>query len=108
MHAPKFGVSQSVTRKEDDALLRGCGRYVADVAPADALQAVVLRSPHAHARFTITDVAAARGLPGVHLVLTASDIAALGELPCGAIPEGVTVEVPPYPVLARDVVRHVG
>jgi putative ABC transport system substrate-binding protein len=34
MHAPKFGVSQSVTRKEDDALLRGRGRYVADVAPA--------------------------------------------------------------------------
>jgi aerobic carbon-monoxide dehydrogenase large subunit len=108
MHAPKFGISQSVTRKEDDALLRGRGRYVADVAPAGALHAVVLRSPHAHARFTITDTAVARGLSGVRLVLTASDIAALGEMPCGAIPEGVTVDVPPYPVLARDVVRHVG
>jgi aerobic carbon-monoxide dehydrogenase large subunit len=108
MHAPKFGVSQSVTRKEDDALLRGRGRYVADVSPASTLHAVVLRSPRAHARFTITDTAAARGLPGVHLVLTASDISTLGELPCAAIPEGVTVDVPPYPVLARDVVRHVG
>ncbi len=108
MHAPKFGISQSVTRKEDDALLRGRGRYVADVAPAGALHAVVLRSPHAHARFTIADAAKARGLPGVHLVLTAADLSGLGEMPCGAIPEGVTVDVPPYPVLARDVVRHVG
>jgi aerobic carbon-monoxide dehydrogenase large subunit len=108
MHAPKFGVSQSVTRKEDDALLRGRGRYVADVSPAGTLHAVVLRSPHAHARFTITDLAKARGLPGVRLVLTAADLTALGDMPCAAVPEGVTVDVPPYPVLARDVVRHVG
>jgi aerobic carbon-monoxide dehydrogenase large subunit len=108
MHPSKFGVSQSVTRKEDDALVRGHGRYVADVDPAGVLHAVVLRSPHAHARFAVTDIAMARGLPGVRLVLTAPDIAALGGLPCVGIPEGVTVDVPPYPVLARDVVRHVG
>ena len=108
MHPSKFGVSQSVTRKEDDALVRGHGRYVADVAPAGALHAVVLRSPHAHARFAVTDIAVARGLPGVRLVLTAPDIAALGGLPCVAVPEGVTIDAPPYPVLARDVVRHVG
>jgi len=30
----KFGFGQPLTRKEDDALLRGAGRYVADVAPA--------------------------------------------------------------------------
>jgi aerobic carbon-monoxide dehydrogenase large subunit len=108
MHAPKFGVSQSVTRKEDDALIRGRGRYVADVAPAGTLHAMVVRSPHAHARFRITDIAVARGLPGVRLVLTAPDIAALGALPCAANPEGVRVDVPPYPVLAHDAVRHVG
>jgi carbon-monoxide dehydrogenase large subunit len=108
MHPSKFGVSQSVTRKEDDALVRGRGRYVADVDPAGALHAVVLRSPHAHARFAVANIAVARGLPGVRLVLTAPDIAALGGLPCVGIPEGVTVDVPPYPVLARDVVRHVG
>ena len=34
MAAPiKFGVGQSVLRKEDDALIRGRGRYVADIAP---------------------------------------------------------------------------
>ncbi len=48
----KFGFGQSLTRKEDDPLLRGAGRYIADIAPEATLHAVVLRSPHAHARFT--------------------------------------------------------
>ena len=68
-----------------------------------ALCAVVVRSPHAHARFRIADIAVARGgLPGVRLVLTAPGIAELGGLPRVAIPEGVKVDGPPYPVLARD------
>jgi carbon-monoxide dehydrogenase large subunit len=29
----KFGVGQSVLRKEDDALIRGKGRYTDDFAP---------------------------------------------------------------------------
>ena len=108
MHPTKFGVSQGLTRKEDDALIRGRGRYVADIAPPGTLHAVVLRSPHAHAGFRITDTAAARATHGVHLVLTAPDVADLGNLPCVAIPEGLTVNAPPYPILARDEVRHVG
>jgi carbon-monoxide dehydrogenase large subunit len=106
----KFGISQSIPRKEDAALLRGAGCYVADVTPPGTLHAVVLRSPHAHARFRITDTARARALPGVRLVLTAQDpeIAALGLLPCTEAPPDVVVDVPPYPVLARDEVRHVG
>ena len=55
----KFGVGQPVTRKEDDALVRGAGHYVADYSPAGLLHAVVLRSPHAHARFQISDTARA-------------------------------------------------
>jgi aerobic carbon-monoxide dehydrogenase large subunit len=104
----KFGIGQSVTRKEDDALLRGTGRYVADHAPEGLLHALVLRSPHAHARFRITDLATARALPGVALVLTGADTAGLGDLPCQAEIPGVKVAMPPYPVLARDEVRHVG
>ena len=68
MRAVKFGVGQSVVRKEDDLLLRGRGRYIADSAPRGALCAVVLRSPHAHARFRI-DATGARSVPGVRLVL---------------------------------------
>jgi aerobic carbon-monoxide dehydrogenase large subunit len=108
MTPSKFGFSQGLTRKEDDALIRGNGRYVADVLPAKTLNAVVLRSPHAHARFRITDAEAARAVKGVHLVLTAADITELGGLPCVAVPEGVTVNAPPYPILAINEVRHVG
>jgi carbon-monoxide dehydrogenase large subunit len=104
----KFGVGQSVQRKEDDALLRGRGCYVADYMPANTLHAVVLRSPHAHARLRITDAAKARAMPGVGLVLTGADTAGLGDLPCqGEVPDTI-IDVPPYPVLARDEVRHVG
>src|SRR4051812_10983270 len=108
MRPIKFGFGEALTRKEDDQLIRGGGRYVADIAPAGALHATVLRSPHAHARFRITDLNAARALPGVRSVLTAADLAHLGDLPCGGIPPGVDVPVPPYPVLARDSVKHVG
>ena len=82
MQPMKFGVGQPVLRKEDEALLRGNGRYVGDHAPAGLLHATVLRSPHAHARLQISDLAAVRAKPGVRLVLTAEDISDLGPLPC--------------------------
>ncbi len=104
----KFGVGQALARKEDDPLLRGAGHYVADHAPAGHLHGIVVRSPHAHARFRIADTAAARALPGVALVLTGEDTAHLGTMPCTVGVPGQTMDVPPYPVIARDVVRHVG
>lgn len=108
MAAPiKFGVGQSVLRKEDDALIRGKGRYTDDLAPSAALHALVLRSPQAHAKFTI-DAAKARALPGIALILTAADIADLGDLPCLFNFETNPFSGPPYPILAKDEVRHVG
>ena len=107
MQALKFGVGQSVTRKEDDPLLRGRGRYVADLAPQGTLHAVVARSPHAHARFRI-DAAKARTMPGVRLVLTGAETAEFGLLPCPVGLPDTKFDVPPYPILARDEVRHVG
>jgi carbon-monoxide dehydrogenase large subunit len=103
----KFGVGQSVLRKEDDALIRGKGRYTDDVAPSQALHALVLRSPHAHAKFTI-DTTAARSLPGVAVILTADDVSDLGDLPCLFNLEDNPFTGPPYPILAKDEVRHVG
>ncbi len=103
----KFGVGQSVRRKEDDPLLRGEGRYIADFAPPGALHAVLVRSPHAHARFRI-DAGKARAAPGVRLVLTAEDVGELGPLPCPVGIPDVAIPVPPYAVLARGEVRHVG
>jgi aerobic carbon-monoxide dehydrogenase large subunit len=108
MAAPiKFGVGQSVLRKEDDALIRGKGRYTDDHAPSASLHALMLRSPHAHATFTI-DASRARGLPGVAAILTAEDVKDLGSLPCLFNFEVDPFTGPPYPILAKDEVRHVG
>jgi aerobic carbon-monoxide dehydrogenase large subunit len=107
MQALKFGFGQSVQRKEDDPLLRGVGRYIGDVAPRETLHAVVLRSPHAHARFHI-DAAKARAMPGVRLVLTGAETDDLGPLPCTVELPNTVLDVPPYAILARDEARHVG
>src|SRR6516162_6063920 len=108
MNQVKFGISQSVLRMEDDPLLRGAGRYTSDHMPAGTLHAVVLRSPHANAGFRVTDVAKARGLPGVSLILTGDDTTGLGKLPMMfGIPD-LNIPVPPYEILARDAVHHVG
>src|SRR6202047_4199934 len=103
----KFGVGQSVLRKEDDALIRGRGRYTDDHAPQAAMHALVLRSPHAHAKFAI-NASRARGLPGVATILTAEDVKDLGGLPCLFNLEVNPFQAPPYPILAHGVVRHVG
>jgi aerobic carbon-monoxide dehydrogenase large subunit len=107
MQALKFGFGQSVLRKEDDPLLRGVGRYIGDVAPRETLHAVMLRSPHAHARFHI-DAAKARAMPGVRLVLTGVETDDLGPLPCAVELPNTVLDVPPYAILARNEVRHIG
>ena len=104
----KFGFGQPLTRKEDDVLLRGAGRYVADVAPEATLHAVMLRSPHAHARFGIHELDRVRAMTGVRLVLVAADVSELGPLPTPGVLADVDIKVPVYPILAKDVVRHVG
>lgn len=108
---PKFGIGAPVRRKEDPAFLTGRGHFVADHTPAGTLHAYVLRSPMAHARFRITDIEAAQSAPGVHLVMTANDVADLGPLPCRGVArqsDGSLPEIPDHPVLCRDVVRYVG
>src|ERR1700688_432637 len=103
----KFGVGQSVLRKEDDALIRGKGHYTDDHAPQASMHALVLRSPHAHAKFTI-NASRARGLPGVGAILTADDVKDLGGLPCLVNLEVDPFTGPLYAILAHGVVRHVG
>jgi len=63
-------------RVEDDALLRGRGRFGDDVRPERTAVAVFVRSPHAHAQIRAIDVAAAKELPGVLAVITGADLAA--------------------------------
>ena len=104
----KFGFGQPLTRKEDDTLLRGAGRYIADVEPAASLHAVVVRSPHAHARFRIGDLGRVRAMRGVRLVLTAADIGHLGPSADAGRGARRRDQDPPHPILAREVARYVG
>ena len=111
MKPMKFGIGQPARRVEDQRLITGQGEYTSDAIPKNAARAYVLRSPHAHARFRVTDVATARAMPGVLLVLTAADIEHLGGLPClapVANADGSAMDLVPYPILAKEVVRHVG
>ena len=111
MRPMKFGVGQPASRLEDARLVTGRGRYTDDLSPEGCLHAAVLRSPHAHARFTIGDLAAARAMPGVRLVLAHADLESYGGLPCAAPAkntDGSKMPLPPYPLLADGTVRHVG
>ncbi|HMA72506.1 MAG TPA: hypothetical protein VKP67_13610, partial [Xanthobacteraceae bacterium] len=102
------GIGRPAARLEDEHLLRGSGRYVSDlIATSDALRVKVLRSPHAHARILAIDATVARRLPGVAVVLTADDLAGIGDLPCDWVAPGMDI-VPQHPILARDRVRYAG
>ena len=104
----KFALGQSIQRLEDDALLRGAGRYADDFAPARAAHVCFVRSPHAHARIKGISIDRAASAPGVVAVLTGKDAAAdgLGDIPC-LIPVPGLKETP-RPVLAQKRVAHVG
>ncbi|MEX3014289.1 xanthine dehydrogenase family protein molybdopterin-binding subunit [Gymnodinialimonas hymeniacidonis] len=108
----KFGSSQSVTRVEDQRFLTGAGRYTDDIAPENALHAFVLRSPVAHATFTL-DTEDARQAPGVHAVITAEDLATAGlenKMRAHVIKnrDGERGDASPRTILAEGRVRFVG
>ena len=102
-------VGRPLKRFEDPRLVTGQGSFVDDLRLPGMLHAVVLRSPHAHARILSLDAAPARALPGVVAVLTASDIAgAVRDIPPRPTRELEGMQVPEHPVLARDKVCYVG
>ena len=94
------GIGAPVRRKEDRRFLTGRGRYVDDLRDAGELQAVFLRSPFAHARVEVTDIAEALAAPGVAAVLTGADMAGdgIGPIPTGwaiANADGTPMYAPP-------------
>jgi carbon-monoxide dehydrogenase large subunit len=92
-----------VHRTEDPRFLTGRARYVDDLPVDGALRAVFVRSMMAHARIDGIDVEAALAFPGVVAILTAVDLGLAPQPPSG------NVRGPfPRPILAVDVVRHVG
>ena len=95
-------------RVEDLRFLRGRGEYIDDVMRAGQLWAFILRSGIAHGRIKAVDSAAARHLPGVHTVITASDLPR--PMPSVNIRLQPLPSLVPFhqPVLAHDKVRYVG
>ncbi len=101
-------IGQSIRRTEDERFLTGRARYVGDFKLDGLLHAVIVRSPHAHARLLRIDRAKVLACPGVRAFFTYEDIAA-----CGAI---IPVRLAPLAgverflqePLARDRVRYVG
>jgi carbon-monoxide dehydrogenase large subunit len=67
-------IGSRIPRVEDEALLRGRGRFVDDVAVSGVLHAAFVRSPHPHALIRKVSIDAAAALPGVHAVLTLDDL----------------------------------
>jgi hypothetical protein len=62
-------------------LLVGGGRYVDDLGRPGMLHAVVVRSPHAHARVRRVDGRRALALPGVLACQTGADLAGVTPIP---------------------------
>ncbi len=100
-------------RLEDDALVRGHGRFVDDARFPDQAFAMFVRSPHAFARIVSIDTAAARASKGVLAVLTAADMSEAGLKTAGRHPPikgrgGKDLIQPFRPTLAGERVLYVG
>src|SRR5437899_4869159 len=109
----RFGSGYSVKRVEDDALLRGAGRFADNLPAAGQLHACFVRSPRPHARIARIDIDAAVAMPGVARILTGRNLLDAGVRP---IPhstdfkrkDGAPTATPLRHALAVDTVRYVG
>ncbi|MCA1646344.1 MAG: xanthine dehydrogenase family protein molybdopterin-binding subunit [Chloroflexi bacterium] len=96
--AGRAALGQPEERIEGSLKVTGRARYTADFRPAGMLWARYLLSPHPHARIRSIDVSAARSMPGVHAVLTGTDIG----------PVRIGRALMDWPALAYQKVRFVG
>ncbi len=101
------GIGAKVSRKEDDRLLRGEGRFTDDIGPAHGLHMAVGRCPFPRARIEALDVSAALELEGVRHVLVGTDVRA------STRPINVLRPVPgapevPYYALAQSTAEYEG
>ncbi len=114
-------IGKPILRKEDQRLITGKGQFTDDFNIDGQAYAVVVRSPHPHARIVSVDTERARAMPGVVGVLTGADCLAdkVGPIPHDPVPKtkfdqkltapgGGKVFAGPHMLLPADKVRHVG
>ena len=109
----RFTIGDAPKRREDARFVTGQGRYLDDLRFDNMSQAVLLRSPHAHARIDGIDVSGALAAPGVLAVLTAVDVTSDGLHPLRPTVEanvqtGEPFAFLPQPLLAMGKVRFAG
>ncbi len=103
---PKL-VGASVKRVEDPRLLTGQGAYTDDFRPTGMLHVGLVRSVHPLARIVRIDTTEARRLPGVVGIFTATDLEDAAK-PILATSRMKEYRAVPLPILAKDMVHHVG
>lgn len=111
-------VGRSVSRVEDDRLLRGAGQFVDDLDSAGAYEVAFLRSDQAHAQIVAIDTILAASMPGVIAVYDGRDLeGALEPMVfqiARIVPESIRTtgevesHVHPMPALPVDRVTYVG
>ena len=100
----EFG--KPLCRREDERLLTGGGRYVADLHVAGCLSMTFVRSPLPRAEIRALHLDAAREVAGIAGIYTGGDVAGLPRPRIN--PVLGDLDSPDRPVLARDQVRAVG
>ena len=113
LNTGNLGIGQPIPRVEDDALLRGAGRYTDDIHLPGEVHLYVLRSLHAAARIVSIDTSTASSAPGVVAVYTAADFAELNISSIGSKvphmrPDGSPHSPTPYMPLAAERVTYLG
>jgi aerobic carbon-monoxide dehydrogenase large subunit len=100
-------VGSPVLRLEDLPLLKGWGRFAADINFPNQLHMRVVRSMRAHGKILSVDISDALNLRGVIAVWTSAEVL---DVPPIGLREGRIERYEPYlqPILARDHVRYVG
>jgi carbon-monoxide dehydrogenase large subunit len=114
-------IGQPLRRKEDERLLTGKGRFSDDFFLEGQAYAVMVRSPHPHARIVRINTDSARSMPGVLGVFSGADCLAdaLAPIPHNPVPQtrydmkltapgGGRIFIGPHLLLPWDNVRHVG
>ena len=66
----KFGIGQSIKRKEDDKFLTGSGCYNDDINLKDQVYMYIIRSPYAFAKIININYNNAKEYPGILAILT--------------------------------------
>ena len=99
---------QSIKRFEDHRLLTGQSSFVDDMNRPGMLYALIIRSPHGHARIRGIDTSAALALPGVEAVVTAADVPGIAQLPTRESSDADEMHPPRHPALAVDKACYAG